>query len=513
MSAHRSHWRRRAAPAALLALSFLLFTPLAAQAGVCSAPPDLTPRASDWNSWGNGLANTRQAPQGLDSADLASLKLRWAYGLEGAKSVGNPIVQGTLLVIGVDTGKVYALDADTGCEYWNFQAPAGVRVAPALGQVNGEWRVFFGDRRAVVYALDAVSGSERWQRKVEAHASAILTGSPQFIALPGSAVPARLLVPVSSGEEGAAAAPGYACCTFRGSVLSLDAASGEVLWQTYTISEPASATGPTSFGPSGGAIWSAPTVDLANRRVYVTTGDAYSQPAATGTDAVMELDLDTGKIRWSNQGTADDVWTVACVRGGAQDCGPDQDYGSPALLLTIDGAPTLVAGQKSGIVRAFSPLGGSIVWERALVENTEEFGSKLTWGGASDGQRVYFGLGTGGIAAVNLADGALAWFTPLSPSAERARYVGHDGALSVSGDLLFSGGWDGILRALDTQSGAVRWQYDTTTPVDTLNGVPAQGGSLGAAGAIVAGKRLFVPSGYPGVKNGMSGNVLLMFAP
>lgn len=514
MPARRPHLCIRAVPLFLLAWFFSLFMPLAASAATCSAPPDLEPRQGDWSGWGNGHANTRHAPEGLTSDDLASLSLRWAYGLDGAKSLGNPVVQGSLLVIGDDTGKVYALDADSGCEYWTFQAPAGVRTAPALGQADGEWRVFFGDRGAVVYALDAASGQMRWQREVEAHAAAILTGAPQFVAVPGSPTPARLLVPVSSGEEGAAAAPNYACCSFRGSVLSLDAASGDVMWQTYTINQTPAATGTNTFGPSGGAIWSAPTVDLANKRVYVTTGDAYSKPVAIGTDALMGLDLDTGRVLWINQGTSDDIWTVACMRPGApEDCGPDQDYGSPAQLIDIAGTPALVAGQKSGMVRAFTPLGGSILWERPLVENTGEFGGKVIWGGASDGTRAYFGLGTGGIAAVNLADGELAWFTPLAPASERAKYVGQDGPLTVSGDLVFSGGWDGHLRALDAASGAVSWDYDTATTFDTINGVPGQGGSMGAAGPVVAGKRLYVPSGYPGVKNGMGGNVLLMFAP
>lgn len=514
MSVRRSHWQFRALLPLALVSCWSLFSSANVQAAACATPPDLEPRDSDWSGWGNGLSNARHAPNGLTSADLPKLELRWAYGFEGTSSVvGNPVVQGSVLFIGVDTGKVYALDAETGCEHWIFQAPTGVRTAPALGFVDGEWRLFFGDRGAVFYAVDAMSGQLRWQREVEAHQAAILTGSPAFVSVPGSANPNRILVPVSSNEEGIAAVPTYACCTFRGSVVSLDASDGAVLWQTYTITQPAVSTGDNSFGPSGGAIWSSPTVDVANRRVFVTTGDAYSKPVEIGTDALMGLDLDTGSILWINQGTPDDYWTVACMRPDApEDCGPDQDYGSPALLLDINGRTTLVAGQKSGIVRAFNPQGGSIQWELPLVENTEEFGGKIIWGGASDGRRAYFGLGTGGIAGIDLNDGSLAWFTELSPASGRERNIGHDGPLTVSGDLVLSGGWDGILRALDTQSGAVRWEYDTATSFDTVNGIAAQGGSMGAAGPVMAGRRLFVPSGYVGVKNGMGGNVLLMFS-
>jgi polyvinyl alcohol dehydrogenase (cytochrome) len=183
------------------------------------------------------------------------------------------------------------------------------------------------------------------------------------------------------------------------------------------------------------------------------------------------------------------------------------------MLVTVNGGNVLVAGQKSGYIRAFDPRGGALLWRTALVENTTEFGGKVVWGGASDDSKAYFGLGTGGIAAVALADGALAWSTPLLPIAGRERHPGQDGPLTVSADLLFSGGWDGVLRALATDSGALLWQYDTAQAFTTVNAEQAKGGSMGAAGPMVAGRRLFVPSGYVGVKNGMPGNVLLMFAP
>jgi polyvinyl alcohol dehydrogenase (cytochrome) len=195
-------------------------------------------------------------------------------------------------------------------------------------------------------------------------------------------------------------------------------------------------------------------------------------------------------------------------------CGPDQDYGSPGMWVQVNGSPALVAGQKSGIVRAFDPASGKILWQTALVADTTQFGGKIVWGGASDGEKVYFGLGVGGIHALQLADGAKAWFTPLQPAAGREKNPGQDGPLTVSNDLVLSSGWDGVLRALDARSGKVLWTFDTAQSfAETVNGVDARGGSMGAAGPVVAGRRLFVPSGYIGVRNGMGGNVLLMFEP
>ncbi len=495
-------------------LSCLLLLSSISFAANCERPPTLTTAGAQWTGWGNGLANTRQASDGIASGDLAALELRWSYGFPNTGSVvGNPVVHDDVLYIGVDSGEVHAIDAVTGCTHWVFTSPTGgVRTAPALAQVNGRWLLFFGSRGAVVYAVDALTGSQVWYSQVEAHAAAILTGSPQFVRAGNQDL---LIVPVSSSEEGMAAVPTYACCSFRGSVVALDATNGTVAWKQHVIQTAARSTGENSFGPSGGAIWSAPTLAPESNLLIVTTGDAYSEPADPATDAVVALDLDDGDIRWTNQGTANDVWTVACMRPNApNNCGPDQDYGSPAMLVNVDGAPTLVAGQKSGIVRAFDPSSGNIRWQTALVDNTTEFGGKIIWGGASDGDKVYFGLGVGGIHALDLADGKKVWFTPLQPAAGRERNAGQDGPLTVSQDLVLSSGWDGVFRALDADSGEVLWTFDTAREFnDTVNGVPAKGGSMGAAGPVVAGKRLFVPSGYVGVRNGMGGNVLLMFSP
>ncbi|HVZ22441.1 MAG TPA: PQQ-binding-like beta-propeller repeat protein, partial [Vicinamibacterales bacterium] len=232
---------------------------------VVSAPFD-GGKGGTWSGWGNGKGNTRRA-QGatLSADDLSHLSVAWAFGFPGARSViGQPTVAGNRVFIGVDTGDVYAIDAANGCQDWRMKADAGVRTAPVVGQVGGAGLVFVGDLRGQVYALDARSGALRWKVRVDDHAAARLTGTPQFLAAgqPRAGSLARLFVPVSSGEEGAGARAGYPCCTFRGSVVALDAATGTQIWKTYTIAHAAVAAGPDHFAPSGAAIWSAPTVDL-----------------------------------------------------------------------------------------------------------------------------------------------------------------------------------------------------------------------------------------------------------
>ena len=182
--------------------------------------------------------------------------------------------------------------------YWAFDAGVIVRTAVSVGRIgSGEparYGAFFGDARGNAYAVDAATGRLLWKVSVESYPSARLTGSPVLHR-------GRLYVPVSSSEEGAGSLPDYECCRFRGSVVALDAATGQQIWKSYTIpDEPKpirkNARGTQLWGPSGGAIWSSPVIDEARNALYVTTGNNYSDPATTTSDAFVAMDLESGKI-------------------------------------------------------------------------------------------------------------------------------------------------------------------------------------------------------------------------
>ncbi len=495
-----------------LFLFVLLADPLFAQ--TCPAR-DLSSSPA-WNGWGVDASNTRFQPAKdaqLPADQVPRLKLKWVFGFPGVKSVlGQPSVAGGRVFLGVDTGLVYALDAATGCVYWTFQAEAGVRTAITIAPPA----VFFGDIKANVYAVDASTGALLWKVRVDDHATARITGSPKVFE-------GRLYVPVASGEEGAGVNPQYPCCSFRGSVVALEAATGRQTWKTYTIADAPKLTGKNSNGverwaPAGGGVWNSPTIDPMRRALYVGTGDAYTEPAPKTTDAILAMDLDSGKILWSVQDTENDAWLVGCAGANRpencpKELGPDHDFGSSPILKTLSsGRRILVAGQKSGNVWAHDPdQKGAVVWRTALVSNTTEFGGKIVWGGAADEQNAYFGLGTGGVAAVQLRDGERKWFTPLQPLPALAQHPGQDGPVTAVPGVVFSGGWDGVLRALSASDGHLLWEYNTVQEFKTVNGVAAKGGSMGAAGPTVAGGMLFAGSGYIGVRNGIPGNVLLVF--
>jgi polyvinyl alcohol dehydrogenase (cytochrome) len=494
-----------------------------AQQGACTANSSFTvaPTQASWNGWGLDLANSRfQSAQAakLNAEQVPRLKLKWAFGLPGAKQVfGEPTIVGGRVFVSDDTGAVYSLDSMTGCTYWTFHAEAGVRTAVSIRMAKPSPIAYFGDLKANVYAVDATAGTLVWKVRADDHPTSRITGAPQVFE-------DRVYVPVASSEEGASSNPQYACCSFRGSVVAFDAATGKQIWKTYTIADaPAvvskNSNGVSRWAPAGGGVWNSPTIDPKRRALYVGTGDAFTAPAPKTTDAIMALDLDTGKILWSTQATENDAWVVSCLGPKpSENCpnnpGPDHDFGSPPILRDLaDGRTLLIAGQKSGNVWAYdADHNGAMVWRTALVNNTKEFGGRIVWGGAADADTAYFGLGTGGIAAVSIRNGERKWFTPLAPTEDRAKHPGQDGPLAGIPGVVFSGGFDCIVRALSTADGSIVWQFDTLRDFQTVNGVAAKGGSIGSAGPVVAGGMVFVPSGYVGVRNGIAGNVLLAFS-
>ncbi len=333
----------------------------------------------------------------------------------------------------------------------------------------------------------------------------------------------RLYVPVSSQEERTAGwSTVYPCCTFRGSVVALDAANGKTIWKTYPVLDAPKPTtknsnGVQQYGPNGGAVWNAPTIDPKNHALYIGTGDSYTKPVSPNTDAIMALDLKTGKVMWSVQDTPNDAWLSGCggeIKSenclGPEEIGPDYDFGASPILVNLSGGHRmLVAGQKSGMVWGHDPdKEGTVAWKAQLVQKLAL--GMITFGGAADDQNAYFGLRTGGVAAVNINTGDKKWFTPVAPTPGPGP-KGENAALTAIPGAVFSGGWDGWLRAFSTDDGHLLWEYNMVHDYETVNHVPAKGGSMAAAGPTVAGGMLFVGSGYV-FGAGTPGNALLVFA-
>jgi polyvinyl alcohol dehydrogenase (cytochrome) len=491
--------------------------------GFCRTNADPPPDSPAWAGWGVDAGNTRFQPAssaGLDRYDIPKLRLKWAFGFPGASATyGQPTVFAGRLYTGSEDGTVYSLDAVTGCIYWTYQASDTVKTAIPVS--NDGRLIFFGDTDGNVYALKASDGSLVWKVRAESHPAARITGSPVLFG-------DRLYVPVSSGEEGAAEDPKYPCCTFRGSLVALDANSGKRIWQTYTIRTLAtptrkSAAGTQLWGPSGAPIWSSPTIDPRRHAIYVATGNNYSDPPTRTSDAVIALRADSGRVLWSRQLTPDDLWNIACVSNNKANCpskpGDDFDFGAPPILSRIAGREMLLAAQKSGVVYALDPVSGSVIWQRRVAKGGPLGG--IEWGGAVSGRNGYFPVSDwsdsnaesgGGVIALDLLTGARRWFTPPP----RPGCLGQFGCSAADmappaaiPGAVFAGSLDGHLRAYDERDGAVIWDFDATRDFSTVNGVPAHGGAFNNGGPAIVNGMVYAHAGYT---NQLDGNVIFAFA-
>jgi polyvinyl alcohol dehydrogenase (cytochrome) len=486
-----------------------------------------------WNGWGAGLANQRfQTAAGIRAEDVAGLHLKWAFGFpDDIWANAQPAVAGGRVFVGSAGGRIYSLNAATGCIYWALDAEAPVRTAISIGSAGSRKAIYFGDLHGNVYAADAPTGRTIWKVRVDDHSEARITGAP---ALDGD----RLFVPVASSEELSATDPSYECCRFRGSVVALDAGNGKTIWKTYTISDAPHRTrqnkaGTQLWAPSGGAVWSAPTIDHKRRTVYVGTGNSYSDPPAATTDAILALDEDSGKIRWVRQLTAGDAFNLACPGADKSNCpdasNSDFDFGSSPILVELDGGQRiLVAGQKSAVVHGLDPdHNGAVLWQKRVGRGGTLGG--IQWGPAADQEKVYVAVSDlmrqitptglvldsktgGGLFAVRLANGGIAWSAPPPVCGDRRPCSpAQSAAVTLIPGAVFSGSSDGHLRAYSANDGKVLWDFDAVREFKTVNGVEARGGSFDGPGPVVAGGMLYVTSGY-GAMGGIPGNVLLTFS-
>ncbi len=503
-----------------------------AQASVnLQAPPK-------WVGWGADEGNSRLHTKVMTSVNrdtIPKLELAWAVDMPGAtRARSQPMIAGDTLYTGAADGTFMALDAKTGCLKWTLSARAEVRHAaflePWTPRDTTEPKMYFGDLLGHVYALNAKTGALVWTDRADPHPNATITAAP---VLHGE----RVFFAVSALEVTSAADPNYECCTFRGSMVSYDAKSGKKLWQTYTIDDPAQIQGKndlgtTLFGPSGAPLWASLAVDSERGQIYAGSGENYSSPGSDRSDAVIAFDMESGKINWTMQALADDVWNMACMSDDPvvrQACpvenGPDYDFGAGIMFVKNPKlGDRVIAGQKSGDLFFINPDTGDVIKKMKIGRGGVQAG--IHFGMARDNDTLYVpisdfpdgrepeALAKPGMFALSLDDGALKWFTRDPDTICQGRTFctpGISAAASAFEGAVMAGSMDGTLRAYDKDSGDVIWSYDSTTPVKSLTGALATGGSFGgSAGPIAHDDMLYVVSGY-GVYFHMPGAALLAF--
>lgn len=494
-----------------------------------NAPPTFT-------GWGLDPESTHAIPaavSGLDKQNISKLKLKWAFGFPNAlRARSQPAIAGGALFVGSHNGTVYALDIETGCARWAFAASAEVRTGIVVqpwkaGDRKAKPLAFFGDLIGNAYAVNAFTGELVWKIVANDHHATTLTGTPAYHE-------GTLYVPVSSLEEGGATDPNYACCTFRGSMLALDARTGVEKWRTWLVDEPQlrgqNAVGADKFGPSGVPVWNSPAIDAKRGQLYVATGDNYSTPATGMSDAVVAIDLKSGKIRWHHQVLGDDAWNGSCDDGKRINCpdedGPDFDFGAGTVLAKgKDGKEYVLSGQKSGWAYGMNPDTGELVWKTRVGRGGVVAGG-IPFGLAAEGGTVFIPVSDApdgrtydigpqpGVHALDISTGDFVWRAHSADTVCKGRplcYPGYGGSLTVTNGLVLAGSNDGYLRIYDSANGQILWEDDTTKPVATVDGGTAHGGSIGGGAAAIAYKGLLIANSGYGFAGKMPGNVLLVY--
>lgn len=523
---------------------------------MCATNGPIKASASDWPALGPDENSTRFQPNpGIRAADVAKLKVKWAFSMPGG---GQPVVVGDWLFITNRNGKFYALDAKSGCVHWAVE-DANSRTTPMVIRSSispSGWATFIGVGKRVVRAFDAQTGKEIWHSEsLENHIASNITGTP---VISGD----QIFVPLSSGEEVFAMQPNYSCCTFRGSLAALDLKTGQKQWQTYMITDPLqptrkNANGIQMQGPAGAPVWASPTVDAKRGLVYVVTGDSYTDATTDGDDAIVAVEMKTGKVRWRNQVTTNDNFIVGCsgpvkVANCPSPTGPDFDFGATPILFKHGSKQILIAGQKSGIVYGVDPDTGRTLWKTAVGAGSPLGG--IEWGIGADSKYVFVpnsdigeifnemaraagasspapentAPGKPGLFALDPFTGKIVWNTP-APIAP-CHYAGdrskdytkgacvraQSAAPAVMPGIVFSGTLDGWLRGYDAATGKIAWEFSTTAQTyNTVNGNAAQpGGGIDGMGPTIAGGMVYTMSGFNGAaRTGGNGvNVLLAFS-
>jgi polyvinyl alcohol dehydrogenase (cytochrome) len=314
--------------------------------------------AGDWPMYNHDPAGSRMNPAesvlSPSAVSQSGLGVRWRFNTAGSVS-GTPAVVGRVVYDGDLDGNFYALlDSHRGpVLLWQRNVGASITGSPlVLTLGSGRRVVIFGDQAGFVDALDAATGALDWRVRPN-------TTSPE-VAIYGSATPVVLgkatfvAIGISSNEEGVPISKSHPAFTSRGSVVLLNPVNGNVVWQTYTISDAQAAA-----GASGATIWCTPTYDRRTGILYVTTGNNFSSPATPTSDAVLALDAATGRILWDTQATPNDTSNGVTIPSGPT---ADVDFGdSPQVYKLPSGRTVVGAGQKTGVYYVLDAATGRLL--------------------------------------------------------------------------------------------------------------------------------------------------------
>jgi alcohol dehydrogenase (cytochrome c) len=518
----RKHWTT------LLALCLSLALPSCSQRAVAAPQGDFTPvtdRMLDDAATSDGSLMYLRSYNGenhapfseIDTKNVARLQEVFTHPVsipEGFESP--PMVNGRTMIVTTPLDRVYALDAVSGKQLWEYDYPVAKRqLRTVCCDMVNRGVALYGNMAYMatldnhVVALDAQTGAVKWNVAVYPD-----PGAGYAMTLAPLAVDGKIVVGESGGEYG-----------IRGFITALDPNDGHEIWKRYTIPAPDEPGGntypPGKYLHGGGGAWLTGTYDPDTETLYWGVGNpgpwfARERPGRNlYSDSVLALDVATGKIKWYFQQTPHDTWDYDATN-------------TPVLAdITIAGHPRKILYQaaRNGWFYVIDRTDGKLVsmtpftktmsvtgYDRKHGIGTVDaskypgvgktvftcpafFGGDNWWPYSFDPQTGYAYVptmktcmtlvatkpvpfvagatytdeawtvrhvpgetGWGELQAIDVATGKRMWHKDTA-------LPWNDGTLSTGGGLVFSGTPDGKFYAFDARTGKVLWEHRMTSGV------------------------------------------------
>jgi alcohol dehydrogenase (cytochrome c) len=321
-----------------------------------SAERLLNPRPGDWLSYRRTIDAHGFSPLSqINRENVRNLRSVWAYSVrDESRWVPTPIVANGIMYVAEGGGRVLALDAVTGEMRWIHRRtyPEDIRASQAYLRQRGVAvygdRVYWGTADSFLVALDARTGEPIWEVRTGDYKKGVGHAHPPLI------VDGKVILGFLGGER-----------EVRGSIVAYDAASGDLMWRTYTVPAPgepgAESWSKSEMPPLGGPPWGTMSYDPELGLVYAGTGQPAPWAAtlrgdgdALYTNSILALDVKSGKIRWHFQMVPGDNWDM------------DSPFESTLVDLPIGGATRKVLIHTSKV-------GWGVVLDRATGQFIQSF--------------------------------------------------------------------------------------------------------------------------------------------
>lgn len=460
-----------------------------------------------WLTYSGNFAAHRFSPlDEVNRTNVSSLAPKWIYQTGRGSIETSPVVVDGVMYITVPPATVAALDLNTGRELWSWSRPMpsnlltlGFPVTTRGVAILGE-NVYFGTLDNHVVALDSSSGAVRWDTLIADNSLGYaITAAPL-------AIDGKIIIGISGGEAG-----------IRGFLDAYDAATGERLWRTHTVPGPGEFGNDTWGGDSwktgGAATWLTGSYDPETNMLYWGTGNPapdWNGDSRPGDNlyscSLLAIDAESGKIDWFHQFTPHDVhdwdanqipvlvdtmidgrerklvimanrnafyyvldrvsgefllateyskqtWASGIDENGRPMVLPNSEPSEEGNLIwpSLQGATNWFSPSYSpntGLLYVAVREMGSIYFK---TETEYEPGEYFLGGGerALDGDDA-----AGAIRAIDITTGERKWdFRQHSPP--------WAGVMATAGGLVFAGSGEGNVFALDADTGAPLWQFQT----------------------------------------------------